>query len=326
MTRYAKTKNSEVQSIAELLRICAEAGVILRLISTDDVGIDAHVEVIENGTATGILIGVQLKSTDTSQYRGRYRFTADQDHFGYWARCSIPVIGVVFCLRHKKAVWTDLTGAASYERITNGPYTISMAYDEQDTAFTPSTLTKVVIPRMLTYVHLRHTTWEIQELVRPRREEVKSILSTHHSLSDNLIKEKEKAWTELVGIMFDTISTDEEVADAGYRVSWYFPTVSRRQQDYVRNAFLQLTDFQLLRLIRAINLSLEHNAEPMAEPLMDLVVHAPGITARIEQLLIEKRIPANYMEAAVQAIEYIEGRIREDLREAESHERDPRTG
>jgi len=316
MTRYTKSKQAEAASIAELQRVCAEVGMILRLTPNDDVGLDAQIEVVEKGMATGVLIGVQLKSTAGSAEGKHYRFIADRDHFGYWARCSLPVIGVVHNTKWKKAVWIDLTAAATYERIKKGPYTIRVEFDENETAFTPSLLMDQIVPRMLKYVHVRHTTWEIRELLQPTREHIKIELPIDSNESELVTKEREQAWVELVQIVFDSISTDEEVADAGYRLSWYFTRVSDKQQEYVKDAFQDVNDFQLLRLIRAIHTSLENNADPVAELILDLLAYVPNIIPRIEELILGRKIPSNFMEAAIQSVEYLDEGFRQDLRDA----------
>lgn len=74
-------------------------GWVVRDQPTSDFGIDAHIEIIEDGLATGKLIAVQVKC-GTSWFRSPvddgWRFNADLKHLKYWREHSLPVL-VVLC-------------------------------------------------------------------------------------------------------------------------------------------------------------------------------------------------------------------------------------
>lgn len=80
-------------------KIINQMGLIFREQPTDDYGIDAQIETIENGYATGKLIAVQIKSgasffnektSDSIIYRG------ERKHYDYWLNHSLPVIIVLY--------------------------------------------------------------------------------------------------------------------------------------------------------------------------------------------------------------------------------------
>lgn len=80
-------------------KIINQMGLIFREQPTDDYGIDAQIETVENGYATGKLIAVQIKSglsffeektSDGIVYRG------ERKHYDYWINHSLPVIIVLY--------------------------------------------------------------------------------------------------------------------------------------------------------------------------------------------------------------------------------------
>lgn len=310
MTHIADTAHTEKLGVAKVQSVCAKARTIFRAITTDDVGIDGFIEVVEDGNATGIIAGVQIKSGESfvDSEGIHFTFKSDQAHFGYWARCSFPVIGVVFSPKHKKAVWLDLTDLATDKRIVGGPYSLTVEYTDE-TAFTPSNLVERVVPVIYKYTHQKRTLWQIQQLLspieQPRELDVPSL---------EVSGEKDAAWHELTEILFSPKSSDEEIADAGYRLSWYFPTVSTNLHNLLLERLSQISDFQLARIIGSIHWLLEMNSETAAELIVDLLRYVPEITMRIEQLLKERKIPMAHQEAAIQAVEVINEEINDRLR------------
>jgi hypothetical protein len=80
---------------------------IFREQSVSDVGIDALVEVVSAGTATGDLLALQVKS-GTSFFRERtaegFVFRGDVDHLEYWLRYPIPVL-LILCSPEQGRCW-----------------------------------------------------------------------------------------------------------------------------------------------------------------------------------------------------------------------------
>lgn len=310
MTHIGDNAHSEKLGVAKVQSVCAKARTIFRAISTDDVGIDGFIEVVEYGNATGVIAGVQIKSGDSfvDSEGSHFIFKSDQAHFGYWARCSFPVIGVVFSPAHRKAVWLDLTNLATDKRIAGGPYSVTVEYTDE-TKFTASNLLERVVPIIYKYTYQRRTLWQIQQLVSPT-EQLRELSVPSLEVSG----EKEEAWRELTDILFSPSSNDEEIADAGYRLSWYFPAVSTKLRNLLLERLSQISDFQLARMIGSIHWLLEMNSETPAELIVDLLQYVPDITKRIEHLLKEHKIPVAHQEAASQAIEVIDEEINDRLR------------
>ncbi|MBD9699548.1 DUF4365 domain-containing protein [Flavimobilis sp. GY10621] len=72
---------------------------VFREQTTDDFGIDAHLEVVENDGVSGRLIAVQIKSGPSyfsEPHEGGWWFRLDSADLGYWMDHSLPVI-VVLC-------------------------------------------------------------------------------------------------------------------------------------------------------------------------------------------------------------------------------------
>lgn len=310
MPRILDSSHTGKLGVAEVESICAKARTIFRVITTDDVGIDGFIEIVEEGHATGVIAGVQIKSgpsfVDTEGHH--FKFVSDQDHFGYWARCSFPVIGIVFSPTHKKAIWLDLTGESTDKRIAEGPHTISVEYSDE-TKFTPSTLLSTVVPAIYKYAYQRRTLWQIQQLISPEDRQLELLVP-----GLEVSGEKDKAWYALTEVLFSPSSSDEEIADAGYRLSWYFPTVTNELDNVLLERLVDISDFQLARIIGAIHWLLDIDATTPAELIVDLLRYVPDITERIESLLTGNKIPIEHQEAAIQAVEVITDESHDELR------------
>lgn len=78
----------------------------------EDYGIDAHVEVIDNGDVLGWLLGVQVKS-GPSYFRAPandgWWFRESAAHFTYWLAYSIPVVVVLADLDSELCYWQLVT-------------------------------------------------------------------------------------------------------------------------------------------------------------------------------------------------------------------------
>lgn len=309
MTHILYSSHTEKLGVAEVIRICAKARTIFRPTSTDDVGIDGFIELVDDGAVTGVIAGVQIKSGDSfiDNTGNKFTFKADQEHFGYWARCSFPVIGIVFSPDYEKAVWLDLTSVSTDERIVNGPYSLTIEYLDK-TAFTPSNITSEIKPVIFKYTYQRRTLWQVRELLQSKRQRAKLYVPSVEVSGD-----KEKAWYELVEVFLGFSSTDEDIADAGYRLSWYFPAVSEKLQQTLKDKISQIDDFSLARICCVLDELKENSGEPAAELIIDLLRYIPNVTKRIEDLLASHKIPFLYAGDAIQIIEVLQEQYREDL-------------
>lgn len=89
------------------LKFTRDLGWIFREQSVSDVGIDALVEIVSAGFATGDLLALQVKSGD-SLFRERtdegFVFRGDADHLEYWLRYPIPVL-LILCSPDQSRCW-----------------------------------------------------------------------------------------------------------------------------------------------------------------------------------------------------------------------------
>jgi hypothetical protein len=210
------------------------------------------------------------------------------------------VIGVVYSPSQEKGVWLNLTGLATDERILQGSYSITVEYDEH-TAFTPANLLTRIAPLVKGYTHQRRTLQQIQELLTPTERQ-------SHLLVPGIEvgQDKSEAWLELVRTLFDENSGAAEVADAGYRLSWYAPNVSYKLQKVLSEGLAQADDRWLARVISAIHFLLENNSEVAAELIVEhLLVDVPDVVTRIEQLINRGLIPGEEKDAARQVLDVI---------------------
>ena len=85
--------------VATTEKIINKMGLIFREQPTDDYGVDAQIETIENGYATGKLIAVQIKSGESYFKEPTSEgivFRGERKHYDYWLNHSLPVIIVLY--------------------------------------------------------------------------------------------------------------------------------------------------------------------------------------------------------------------------------------
>nr|WP_294563651.1 DUF4365 domain-containing protein [uncultured Rhodopila sp.] len=83
-------------------------GWIFREQPSQDKGVDAHLEEVVDGKATGRLIGVQVKS-GMSWLRKKsiksFLYRGDFEHLAYWRAHTLPILVVLFNPQEKEAYW-----------------------------------------------------------------------------------------------------------------------------------------------------------------------------------------------------------------------------
>ncbi|GGU15164.1 hypothetical protein GCM10010178_03330 [Lentzea flava] len=80
----------------------------------EDLGIDAHFEIVEDGKSLGLLLAVQIKSGRSwfeSPAEGGWWFRPDQDHVEYWLSHSIPVIVVLADNESSTCYWQHVSAS-----------------------------------------------------------------------------------------------------------------------------------------------------------------------------------------------------------------------
>lgn len=94
--------------VAGIQLLFERLGWIFREQPTEDYGIDAHVEVVENNTATGKLIALQIKSGKSwfkEKTSNGFVFRGKTEHLEYWQQHSLPVIIVLYQDDEQIAYW-----------------------------------------------------------------------------------------------------------------------------------------------------------------------------------------------------------------------------
>jgi hypothetical protein len=105
MTRYEPTERVGVNAVEQL--VLKDLGWIFREQPIVDMGIDAHIEFVDNGQPTGKLIAVQIKS-GPSHFRetdDAYVFRGALTHLDYWTNHSLPVILVAHLPESNRTLW-----------------------------------------------------------------------------------------------------------------------------------------------------------------------------------------------------------------------------
>ena len=88
-----------------------QLGLAFRVQRENDFGIDAHVELIVDDSATGRLIAVQVKSGPSylvEQSEASYVFRADSGHVQYWLNHSLPEIVCICDTDNNVVYWQSI--------------------------------------------------------------------------------------------------------------------------------------------------------------------------------------------------------------------------
>jgi hypothetical protein len=127
--KWKDNKITELKGINYIATIINEAGCIFNKVDgTNDVGIDGYIEFVENGSTTGLCIGIQVKSGDSNISTDKIQLKSNKEHFVYWQNHILPTCGIVYIPSHDKAYWIDIKSYIE-ERpqiINEGPYQITL--------------------------------------------------------------------------------------------------------------------------------------------------------------------------------------------------------
>jgi len=87
-------------------------GWLFREQTVHDFGIDAQVEIVRDGKATGSLIGLQIKSGKSffaEETEDAFVYRTDETHMEYWSKHSLPVIVVIYHPKSQVCYWQRAT-------------------------------------------------------------------------------------------------------------------------------------------------------------------------------------------------------------------------
>lgn len=89
-------------------------GMLFREQTVHDYGVDAHVELVEDGRPTGRLLGIQIKtglSFFAEEDGDSYVYRSDDDHVQYWIHHSLPVILTICDPSSRSVHWQVISQA-----------------------------------------------------------------------------------------------------------------------------------------------------------------------------------------------------------------------
>lgn len=101
----------ERTGIAAVEKIINQIGLIFREQPTDDYGIDAQIETVDDDYATGRLIAVQIKSGPSyfkKTTESGIVYSGNRKHYDYWINHSLPVIIVLYSPDNDACYWQQV--------------------------------------------------------------------------------------------------------------------------------------------------------------------------------------------------------------------------
>lgn len=283
--------------------------VIFRETSNTDVGIDAQIELIDgNGVATGKLAGIQIKSGDSFVDVKTQTFTlrAEQRHFEYWTRYTLPVIGVVYSPSLNRAVWFNLTERSHQIVADGGPYRVADVVN-QDNELNERNISDALSRIIQEFHGMPVSTQEVEQVAQIQERPEEAVVEAEEET-------REAAWKRLTNILLASQSEPGVLADAGYRLSWYFPTVSQEQKDFFIERISNATDDELTNVIIAINDALSNKRDDVAQLICDLLSYIPNPDDRLKGLARQRVVPIEALKALFQSVESFTQDFEEDFR------------
>ena len=297
MTKAPDTEFTSRAGVHYTGYICSMSGLIFRETPNTDIGIDGQIELVNGeNKATGMMAGIQVKSGDSFVDAGTETFTfrAEQKHFEYWEQFCLPVIGVVFSPTLKKAVWFDLSKHSKIILSKGKPLEIKEALNLQN-ELEPLNGVPALVERIKEYHGLSVSEEEVNRI---------ALIQEEHEESAEIERlDKETAWKRLVTIFFDSDSDPDVIADVGYRLSWYFPSVSEEQRKFFISRVVRVTDEELVKIVSAVHQALIGDRDDVATLIIDLISYLPNPVARLKNLEQSNLIPADQLWVLHQAIE-----------------------
>ncbi|RST76176.1 DUF4365 domain-containing protein [Siminovitchia acidinfaciens] len=106
----SQTERIGVNMVNEI--ITRDLGWIFREQPTDDYGIDAQIEIVDENLVTGKLIAVQIKTGEsyfTSSNEQEFTFRGKIEHLNYWSNHSLPVVLILCDPNENICYWTQVS-------------------------------------------------------------------------------------------------------------------------------------------------------------------------------------------------------------------------
>lgn len=112
--------------VATVNKIFARALWIFREQPKHDLGIDAHIEIVEAGVSTGQLFGVQIKTGHFNRNKnGDLVLYVDREHRSYWLNYSISVLLTLCEVETEKVHW-QIVDLSTIKSTGRGGYKVNV--------------------------------------------------------------------------------------------------------------------------------------------------------------------------------------------------------
>lgn len=117
--RYSETERIGVNAVENI--VLKELGWIFREQPIADMGIDAHIEKVDEGSPTGKLVALQIKTGPSHFHETKEGFTyyGDPAHLDYWSGHSLPVILVAHLPVSNETYW-EFVNETNVQRTEKG--------------------------------------------------------------------------------------------------------------------------------------------------------------------------------------------------------------
>jgi len=271
-------------------------GMIFRETGSTDVGIDGQLELVNSDdVATGLLVGIQIKSGDSfvNKETRVFSFKANKEHFLYWKNLSIPVIGIVYSPALRTASWFSL--AEQTEKILNGESApvVRQVLDK-------SNIIDIDIG-LATLISRIHSYYKIPV----EKSSVDKLIKVQEQSDSETVMTKEASWKRLIFIFFSPYSDAETIGEVGYSLSWHFPIVSENQKIQFKNRLQRISLSELNRVFGAISLAMSRERDDVVSLILDLLAYHSNIISLLNKLETEGFVLSKDKWLIEQAIEYI---------------------
>lgn len=150
MPRYPKSAVTAKRGVNHVRTVVEDAGsLFIKIEQENDLGINALIELIQDGRPLNQQIAVQVKSGQ-SYYNtdaGECLFPIG-DHREYWSKHRLPVYGIVYVPSIKTAHWVDIK-----HYLKRNPQATTIRYQTSEAnRFDETTFTKIFVPGLVRQV------------------------------------------------------------------------------------------------------------------------------------------------------------------------------
>lgn len=275
------------------------SGMIFRETSSSDVGIDGQIELVnDDGSATGLLIGVQIKSGESfvNHKQKKFTFTSSREHYKYWSNLIMPTIGVVFSPKLETASWFVLDG--HYKDILERDASCSIT--QKLHISNELSINNSPLPYISTYIRMYYESPITQDII----DRFDSLRNEEDDDLHNI--EKMIAWNKMIAAFFSLESKAKIIYDVGFRLSWHFPVVTEKQREIFKGRINKITPPELLNILKGVKFALKHDCDSGFSLIMDLLMYKDNIIDMLLALKNSNLTTRNDKNQIQDLIEYVE--------------------